>query len=918
MWLPSVLLFVLAWLFAPVSVAQPKEQRLVSMAYFIDSSDSVTAADLLVDFNQNQLTGNDWQQVQGTAPNLGFVSDTVWLKFVIPAPGKSDKKLLEIANHKIASLDVFVVRPVDQEWQLVQHFQASDDMAPESRVYPHLNFVFPLELPADQESLILLKVNNNYPIRLPLFLWSEREFHQQDVKRTLFQGIYFGTVLIMALYNLCIYFYVKDRSYATYVLFIVLFSAIVAVDKGLASHYLWPEHMENDFRIYVVLVALGAASSVLFTVHFLSLKTYAPRLLKAFNGLMGFWLLLALVAVVLPSTWVMLIEMIVLLPGGAALLAASIYTWRQGVAAAPYYSISWCVVIFGVFIYSSYLLGLLPVSRFTEYSLQVGNMIEATLLSLGLAHRIKALDEEKRVAHAKSEAKSEFLATMSHEIRTPMNGILGMAQLLKDTKLSQQQSNYLSTILGSGQTLLTVLNDILDYSKIEAGKLEMEKIHFNIRRLVDETAGVFAVKATEKGVYYNTFVAPRVPIKIKGDPTRIRQILTNFLSNAFKFTHAGKVVVRLTRNEQKNQLIFEVQDSGIGIAEDKLGSIFEEFTQADSSTNRQYGGTGLGLPISKRLVVMMGGEIGVRSQVGQGSVFWFALPIKEEIPFDSMPDPAMNLKMTTFRFLQISPSSEFTEQTKSYSEFWKFRLAVKQSIHQAIDEVPQDQPPFDYIMLDQYCEDFSYEAISRELLKQPWANHAQLVLTMKPGSDRMAYEQLNPPPWIEEYPVSITRIQFRFLGRQGVKLKQSPAPINREDFSQLRVLVVEDNPVNAKVATAFLGKLAVKPKVVDSGEEALELVCHEKRDFDLIFMDCEMPGIDGYTATKHIRDWELLHNREPLHICALSAHAMESHKNKCLDAGMNDFLTKPIVFEELKGKLMQAMSGRVEQDTNTC
>ncbi|MDX1692976.1 MAG: 7TM diverse intracellular signaling domain-containing protein [Ketobacteraceae bacterium] len=888
-----------------------KEIPLHSLAYLNDPGSDFKPETLL-------NTRQDWVAAGGDNLNLGFTSDVVWVRFFVDPRSAEGETLLEIANHKITHLQLYVARKGDAaHWQVRQSFVASDSLPLSERVYPHRHFIFPLALSPDRESQVLLRIENDYPVRLPLNLMQEAAFHQRDVDRTLFHGFYFGTVLIMAFYNLFIYFYVKDKSYATYVIFIVLFSAIVAVDKGLASQYLWPGHMEHDFRIYVVLVALGAASSVWFTVNFLSLREHAPRMLKGFYGLMTFWLVLAAVAIALPSKWVLMVEMIVLLPGGAALLWAGIYSWQKGVAAAPYYCISWCVVIFGVFIYACYLLGLLPVSLVTEYSLQVGNIIEATLLSLGLAHRIKELDREKQLADAKSEAKSEFLATMSHEIRTPMNGILGMAQLLRDTRLTQQQVSYLNTILGSGQTLLTVLNDILDYSKIEAGKLDMEHIHFNVRRLVDETAGVFAVKATEKGIYYNTYVAPRVPIKIKGDPTRVRQILTNFLSNAFKFTNTGRVTIYVKRGLEMNQLRFEVHDSGIGIPQDKLASVFEEFSQADSSTSRQYGGTGLGLPISRRLVEMMGGSIGVDSVMGRGSVFWFSLPIEGEIPFDRMPDRKDVPSMEKFRFLQLSPDEEFLSQTRAYSEFWKFGLVTKHSIHGAVSEIDPSEPPFDYLIVDQYCEDFSYEAVSRELMQQPWAKGAQPILTMKPGSDRLAFEQLKPAPWIEEYPVSITRIQFRFLGKQGVKLKQPTSADLSQSFANMRVLLVEDNPVNARVAVAFLKKLGIKPKAVDSGEEALELVCHEKRDFDLILMDCEMPGIDGYTTSRHIRDWELLHHQEPVRICALSAHAMDAHRTKCLDSGMNDFLTKPLVFEELRQKVAQAFAEtRIEQSAD--
>ncbi|MCG8669091.1 MAG: ATP-binding protein [Pseudomonadales bacterium] len=886
------------------SMAHDSSSHLDSL-HFINDSSHAFVADILI--NNPQAP---WQKAPYRSLNLGFTESVVWLKFEIPAHEEASEKLFEIANHKISDIELFVAslsqdqKTSEKQWQIMRQFKVGDGVPISERVYPHRNFVFPIETSASEPRLILVRIQNKSPMKLPLNIWSEREFQSHDVDRMLFQGIYFGSVLIMALYNLCIFFFVKDKSYAAYVLFIVLFAAIVAVDKGLAAQYLWPNNTGIDFQVYEVLVAFGAASSALFTIYFLSLKEHSPNLTKWFYGLIGLWLTIGLVAIIRPSIWLLAVEMVVLIPGGTALFLAGVISWRKGVAAAPYYVISWAVVILGVLVYAAYLLGLLAVTVVTEYILQVSNMIEAALLSLGLAYRIKVLDEEKRSAHALTQAKSDFLATMSHEIRTPMNGILGMAQLLKDTKLNQQQDGYLSTILGSGQTLLTVLNDILDYSKIEAGKLKVESISYNIRRLVDETAGVFAVKATERNLYYNTFLSPHVPIKIDGDPTRVRQILTNFLSNAFKFTESGRVTIQVLRELNENQLRFEVHDTGIGIPEEKLGSVFQEFTQADSSTTRQYGGTGLGLPISRRLVEIMGGDIGVRSTINEGSVFWFTLPIVNEVPFDRVNNENLAKDIKNSRFLLISPERQFGGQVADYSHLWGFEFIYKDSIHQAISDL-DNEAPFDFIIVDQYSEDFSYEVISHDLIGAIWAKDAKLILTMRPGSDRMAFSQLKPEPWIEEYPVSITRIQLRFLGEQGFSFSNAREK-EVSDYSGMRILLVEDNPVNAKVASAFIAKLGIEPKVVDSGEEALELVCHEKREFDLVFMDCEMPGIDGYTATRHIRDFEILNTLPPLQICALSAHAMDSHRDKCLDAGMNDFLTKPLVFNQLKNKIDEA------------
>ncbi|MCG8312747.1 MAG: ATP-binding protein, partial [Pseudomonadales bacterium] len=658
--------------FAVVSGAN-ESNSFAKVAYLIDEQGTYSVDELL---RQSTL---DWVDSDSPYLNLGFMDDVVWVKFTILPDKNAGAKYFELANQRITDMTLYVAQEEGSQWRILETFQTSESIPISERIYPHRFFVFPIQTSSTRATQLLIRIENQNPMKLIFNLWELEDMHQQDMKRMLFQGIYFGTVMIMALYNLCIYFFVKDRSYATYVMFIFVFALIVAIDKGLAAQYLWPDYVAYDFQLYLVITALGAACSVLFTDHFLSLQENAPKLRKGLRALMYLWLCVAFVALFQPSIWVLILEMLILLPGGVALIFAGILMWRRGVAAAPYYTIAWVMIVLGVVIYASYLLGIWPYSLITEYALQVGNMFEATLLSLGLAYRIKKLDEENRTANALSQAKSEFLATMSHEIRTPMNGILGMAQLLKDTRLSQQQAGYLSTILGSGQTLLTVLNDILDYSKIEAGKLDIEKIDFNIRRLVDETASVFAVKATEKNLYYNTYVAPKVPIKIKGDPTRVRQILTNFLSNAFKFTASGQVLVLVERLQDSNQLCFKVRDTGIGIPLAKQRTVFQEFTQVDSSTSRQYGGTGLGLPISKRLVEMMGGEIGIRSEEGKGAEFWFTLPIVDEIPFDRVPDTDLAKKITETRFLQISPDRGFPRWLRDYADIWGFQCDFLQS-----------------------------------------------------------------------------------------------------------------------------------------------------------------------------------------------------------------------------------------------
>ena len=531
-------------------------------------------------------------------------------------------------------------------------------------------------------------------------------------------------------------------------------------------------------------------------------------------------------------------------------------------------------------------------------------MVEVTLLSLGLAYRIKSLDREKREAHLLTKTKSEFLATMSHEIRTPMNGILGMAELLGDTSLNQQQRSYLNTILGSGKTLMTVLNDILDYSKIEAGKLELESVSFPVRRLLDDTANVFSVTAKEKGLYFNTYISARVPARIDGDAARLGQILTNLLSNAFKFTHEGEVTLTADCDETFQYLVIKVSDTGVGIPEQKQHSIFEQFAQAERSTSRKYGGSGLGLTISKRFVEMMGGNIGVHSQSGQGSTFWFTIPLTNPRRFNL--DNIDDLKPVAehLRILICCPDTRFNNLINEYHQLWGFSLVCTHSLEELQHTLEDNKQSFHFVLIDQYCEDFAVDQINQLITDYATLQTTNLILVVKAGFARNSIEGLHKPPIFEEFPISITSIQLTLLERIGFKRKLPPATSENIDLSKMRLLVVDDNPVNTKVICGYLKKLSITPELAASGKEALEKTVGTDTQYDLIFMDCEMPDIDGYEATLRIRQWEAEQGKSNQIICALSAHAMKSYRDRCLEVGMNDFLAKPIVMNDLQRLLM--------------
>ncbi len=837
-------------------------------------------------------------------PNLGFVRHPVWLNLQLQrATAEARDGVLLIDYPLLGQVRLYQC----EQGRLRLKAQQGGDLPLTQGVQRML--VLPVHVPAQSRTLGWLWISSESNIVLPL-RWLSRA-QALPIERFDFwrKGLLYGGIAALLLVNLLLFFLSRERMFLWHVLnHLPVVGYLLAADGFW--HLLWPY---PDWQLNIGMLCLGISNlfAPLYARTYLQLRpgTAPYRWTQGLVFLAEMALLPALFGHRIVCGQLLLI---MAATNTLVLPLLALQRWLRGDRSAAFYMIGWLAFFVAGFWSALAVEGVLPYFNGMFDMLKLAVLVAGMVISLGLGVRLRELLEQGRVsehqvllAQAQSRAKSEFLATMSHEIRTPMNGVLGMIELLRATGLSAEQQRIVATIESSGVGLLGVINDILDYSQVESGRMRLDVQEFDLMHLLIDVMSLFKARASRQGLGLLCSVSSRTPQQVIADAQRLRQILVNLLANAVKFTGRGRIDVMVDGVRKGQGLLLEivVKDTGCGIAGDQLTHLFESFQHRDSRTSEP--GSGLGLAISRKLCRLMGGDIQVESHLHLGSTFSVHLPVTLPTLIDARPPWPANLPR---RMLLVDSDLEYLELMAREAATPELHIETAIDAREALVMSAQAQTagqPFGLVLCALQLSDMNGLNLRQQLIAASEAASGDFVIMTQP------YWQPNPGLLQQagvfgaiERPVMAYELRESLIALYSPQRTQIDTP-EAEPAQVLRVLVAEDNPTNQLVMVGMLKRMGIESVVAADGQEALQLWREGLSGlaFDLILMDCEMPVCDGYAATRQIRAEEQAQHLQRTPVIAVSAHVTAPHIAACYEAGMDDYLAKPLRVADLRARI---------------
>ncbi|HET8710943.1 MAG TPA: response regulator [Spongiibacteraceae bacterium] len=887
---------------AEVSVDEdPIKLRSTGQLYFlVDQSGQLTLSDVLA------ATGH-WQRVTDKVEPKRDET-VVWLRVRLAATDKDRQLVLFHAVPRRLTLQVYAMRNTG----------AASTPAVASQPLKALSgprYLCPFEMRADVPVDLYIRVSHGVASEAINFLqiWPNEKMLEALPGMNALEWVNISIMLVVAFTSLVAWLFVRQPLLWLLAVLVGVQWFFYSTSHGYSPLWFIPGSpgltaLSSEWNAPISMVI-----NVWFTAAFLELGRYAPRLNRAAMGIIAGLLVIGIIM----STQPVSREGYVLLPILICqffLLGTCYYLYknsiRRGSAGVMLLCwITWFVLTVAVLAVSA----TDPSRQITRYAYDFSIQLRLMLFIVCIVYQYRETIRSEERARAEAYAKSEFLARMSHEIRTPMNGVLGMSELLRDAGLNSTQRRYNEIVYSSATALLTVINDILDFSKIQAGRMSIESIPFDLHRVAAEALTFFRIKADEKNLELLCDIRPSVPAWVIGDPLRIRQILINFLSNAIKFTDSGEIRLRLARRD--GFIRISVEDTGPGIAKDTQSRLFASFMQADMSIARQYGGTGLGLAISAQLSELMGGKIGVQSELGRGSTFWVDLPLKataHQEPLHGVAD------LHGKSILVVDDNAHFCELVAECAKAWQADVQIVYSGAEALARVSDCHARnhnFDMISIDLKMPGMNGLELAHALKASYGENLPPLLLlTVATDIPQVAARRAAGIVMVQEKPVIPCDLRDSFGRVLGLVTREESAADRSEAIlpmlKALTLLVVEDNLVNQMVIVSMLKKLGHDCVAVAGGEEAVARYRDNPNAFDVVLMDCEMPGMSGFDATRMIRRHEREQRLPRKPIMALTAHTLEEHVEQCYLAGMDGHLAKPLVLERLR-ELLEGLASTI-------